>query len=70
MISQSKFDIQQSGNTMNSKRNSNRTIFKLLQQFDFIERKKIYIYIFNSQFALLIVSIIIIIIRHLRESYS
>lgn len=70
MISQSKFDIQQSGNTMNSKRNSNRTIFKLLQQFDFIERKNIYIYIFNSQFALLIVSIIIIIIRHLRESYS
>lgn len=54
---------------MNSKRNSNRTIFKLLQQFDFIERKNIYIYIFNSQFALLIVSIIII-IRHLRESYS
>lgn len=45
MISQSKFDIQQSGNTMNSKRNSNRTIFKLLQQFDFIERKNIYIYI-------------------------
>lgn len=69
MISQSKFDIQQSGNTMNSKRNSNRTIFKLLQQFDFIERKNIYIYIFNSQFALLIVSIIII-IRHLLESYS
>lgn len=69
MISQSKFDIQQSGNTMNSKRNSNRTIFKLLQQFDFIERKNIYIYIFNSQFVLLIVSIIII-IRHLRESYS
>lgn len=46
MISQSKFDIQQSGNTMNSKRNSNRTIFKLLQQFDFIERKNIYIYIY------------------------
>lgn len=48
MISQSKFDIQQSGNTMNSKRNSNRTIFKLLGQFNFIEeentrKKKIYI---------------------------